>query len=480
MKKTLFLLCTLVFYAGCASGPQTTNRSAMSGHEEKRVEGQIAREGGLSDKWILKDMAPTQGAQAENPAPQAEERLAAGTSGSAVSIGSGGVETVDQADIELRKEELVVGKREISNGGVLVRTVVRTENVSQPIDLRREEYVIERIAANQAQPGGGPGVDNAFQGREVYIPLMREEPVTSKRTLLTENVTVGKQIETDRETITRPVRTEDVQIVKNPDLSDARFSHVPRGTAPIHGPEPSVATAARPAGDTSGDTLTLAKEQFIVGKRDVDNGGVYLQKVVRTQDASQPVDLRREEFKIDRTPAGNQPVDNADFSPREIRVNLSREQAVVGTRNYVTEIVRVRKQTQTDNQIVSGTVRNESLEIVKSSDQRPVAQGGTSSVIQSGSSSAIEPGYATATRETTITGKAVCGKCQLKQTASCQNEIQVKNGSRTLTYFVVQNDVSKNFHEEMCRHSKNVTATGTVREVDGKLEFAPTRIVAVE
>jgi hypothetical protein len=42
---------------------------------------------------------------------------------------------------------------------------------------------------------------------------MREEPVTSKRTLLTERVKIGK-IETDRQTITRPVRTEDVEIVK--------------------------------------------------------------------------------------------------------------------------------------------------------------------------------------------------------------------------------------------------------------------------
>ena len=109
----------------------------------------------------------------------------------------------DHADIELRKEELVVGKREISNGGVLIRTVVQTENVSQPIDLRREEYVIERIPSNQVQQAGGPGAENAFQGREIYIPLMREEPVTSKRTVLTENITVGKRVETDRETITR-------------------------------------------------------------------------------------------------------------------------------------------------------------------------------------------------------------------------------------------------------------------------------------
>jgi uncharacterized protein (TIGR02271 family) len=474
MKKTLFLLCTLVFYAGCASGPQTVDRSAMGGHREQRVEGERAREGGLSDKWMLKELAPTsQYAEAESPAPQAEERVAVGTIGSVVSSGSGGVETTDHADIELRKEELVVGKKEVSNGGVLIRTVVQTETVSQPIDLRREEYVIERIPSNQAQQASGSGVANAFQGREIYIPLMREEPVTSKRTLLTENVTVGKRIETDRETVTRPVRTEEVQIVKNPDLSDGKFSQVPRRSAPGQGQESSVA-ATSPRSDISADTFKLEKEEFIVGKRDVDNGGVYLQKVVRTQDASQPVDLRREEFKIDRTPAGNQQVANADFSQREIRIDLSREQAVVGTRNYVTELVRVRKQTETDKQTVSGTVRTESLEIVKNSAQPGPAQGGTGTTVQSGSSSTSSD------IETTITGKAVCGKCQLKQTASCQNEIQVKNGGKTQTYYLVQNDASKNFHQEMCRNAKRVTATGTVHEVDGKLEFAATGIIVAK
>jgi uncharacterized protein (TIGR02271 family) len=229
--------------------------------------------------------------------------------------------------------------------------------------------------------------------------------------------------------------------------------------------------------DSSGDTLKLAKEELIVGKRDVDNGGVYLQKVVRTQDASQPVDLRREEFRIDRTPVGNQQLDNADFTQRQIRINLNREQAVVGTRNFVTEVVRVRKQTQTDNQIVTGTVRKETVEIVKNTEQPGAAQGGAGNLSQTGSASATEPGYSIGNTETTITGKAVCGKCQLKQTANCENEIQVKKGGKTVTYYVVPNDVSKGFHEEMCRDGKKVTATGTVHDVDGKLQFAATSIV---
>jgi len=415
MNKILILPCTLLLFAGCSStqsasrSPLPGERSAQVGtarYDEQRVDGQRAREAGLADdRWRVKRENPVTGsplitdlAEAETPAPKSQDTAQGAASaverGATVISGSGGLETMDHADIELRKEELVVGKREVSNGGVLIRTVVQTENVSQPIDLRREEYVIERVPANDARnrSDADAGANSAFQGREIYIPLMREEPVTSKRTLLTESVKVGKRIETDHQTITKPVRTEDVEIVKNPDLTQARFSSVPRRSASSNAPEATQVDATA-QGETSTDTLKLAKEEFIVGKRDVDNGGVFLQKVVRTQDASQPVDLRREEFMIDRTPLPNQPIANSDFRERTIRINLTREEAVAGTRNYLAETIRVRKQDQTDKQIVSGTVRKETVEIVKNSDQSAAGQGGTGSTIQTGTSSSSESGY---------------------------------------------------------------------------------------
>jgi uncharacterized protein (TIGR02271 family) len=334
-----------LLFAGCSStqsvsrSPLPGERSAQVGtarYDEQRIDGQRAREAGLADdRWRVKRETPVTGsplitdlAQAETPAPKPQDTAQGAASaverGATVISGSGGLETMDHADIELRKEELVVGKREVSNGGVLIRTVVQTENVSQPIDLRREEYVIERVPANDARnrSDADAGASSAFQGREIYIPLMREEPVTSKRTLLTESVKVGKRIETDHQTITKSVRTEDVEIVKNPDLTQARFSSVPRRSASSNGREATQVDATA-QDEASADTLKLAKEEFIVGKRDVDNGGVFLQKVVRTQDASQPVDLRREEFMIDRNPLPNQPIANSDFRERTIRTETT-------------------------------------------------------------------------------------------------------------------------------------------------------------
>jgi len=82
--------------------------------------------------------------------------------------------------------------------------------------------------------------------------------------------------------------------------------------------------------------------------------------------------------------------------------------------------------------------------------------------------------------EKTITGEGKCAKCALKETKSCQNAIQVQEGDKTVTYYLVQNDVSKKFHENICQETKKVKATGTVKEVDGKKELTPTKIELVK
>jgi len=396
MKNIICLLCGSALFAGCASGPGTVSNSSDSrgiGYAEgPRVEGERPPEAGLDDKhWMLKEHGQQPGPEYVTRARSEESpagTFSATEQNTAIGSGTGQLEIVDHADIELRKEELVVGKKEVSNGGVLVRTVVQSDKVCQPIDLRREEYVIERIPAGDARLSGSSGIA-AFQGREIYIPLLREEPVVGKRVLLTEIVRIGKRIETDHEVVTQPVRSEDVQVVKNPDLANPRFANVPRGAAPGQG-QVVAPNVANPAVIPGGDTLRLEKEEMVVGKRDVDNGGVYLQKVVRTQDASQPVDLRREEFNIDRQPA-NQIVDNADFTPREVRIDLLRERPVVGTRNFVTETVRIRKQNQQDNQTVCEVVRRENVEIVKNGGRLEPGQGGIGNASQTGTGASSQP-----------------------------------------------------------------------------------------
>jgi hypothetical protein len=80
-------------------------------------------------------------------------------------------------------------------------------------------------------------------------------------------------------------------------------------------------------------------------------------------------------------------------------------------------------------------------------------------------------------KEKTITGEAKCGKCMLKETDKCQTVIQVENkNGKTVNYYLTANDVSKAFHENVCKEAKKVTATGTVKKVDGKNEFTVSKI----
>jgi len=82
-----------------------------------------------------------------------------------------------------------------------------------------------------------------------------------------------------------------------------------------------------------------------------------------------------------------------------------------------------------------------------------------------------------ASKETTLTGKMVCGKCVLHETKSCQNVVQVTQDGKTVNYYLTQNETSKSQHEAICGgSSEKVTVTGTVKETDGKEMLTASKI----
>src|ERR1700722_16569259 len=71
--------------------------------------------------------------------------------------------------------------------------------------------------------------------------------------------------------------------------------------------------------------------------------------------------------------------------------------------------------------------------------------------------------------EVTLTGTMVCGKCKLHQTKECQNVLQVQQDGQTVNYFLVMNDVSQDFHENICKNDgEKANVTGTVMEKSGQ------------
>jgi uncharacterized protein (TIGR02271 family) len=125
----------------------------------------------------------------------------------------------DQYSLPLYSESLKVGKREVENGSVRLRKVVRTENASQPIELRRETVVIDREAFDQARraaDAGQPGDFGAqFQEKEIVIDLKREEPVVEVQPFVSGRIIARKNAQTDQQNVQRQVRREEVEILKS-------------------------------------------------------------------------------------------------------------------------------------------------------------------------------------------------------------------------------------------------------------------------
>jgi DNA/RNA endonuclease YhcR with UshA esterase domain len=83
------------------------------------------------------------------------------------------------------------------------------------------------------------------------------------------------------------------------------------------------------------------------------------------------------------------------------------------------------------------------------------------------------------TNEVTMTGMMVCGKCKLHITSKCQNVLQVENDGTNVNYFLTQNQVSKDFHSNICTtDGEKATVTGTVKEKHGKEMLTASKIVA--
>lgn len=113
----------------------------------------------------------------------------------------------EETRIPLHEESMKVGKREVEAGGIRLRKIVRTETVNQPVELKHEDVVIERVPAS-----GTPAPGTAFQSEDIYIPLRQEEVVVDKETRVREEVRARKTSKSQRETISGTTRTEDVEV----------------------------------------------------------------------------------------------------------------------------------------------------------------------------------------------------------------------------------------------------------------------------
>jgi uncharacterized protein (TIGR02271 family) len=130
----------------------------------------------------------------------------------------------NEYSLPLYSESLHIGKREVENGRVRLRKAVKTENASQPIELRRETVTIDREAFENAQRAAASGQRNdlgaAFQEKEIVIDLKREEAVVEVQPYVSGRVVAQKRATTERQNIERQVRHETVEVIKQGESKD--------------------------------------------------------------------------------------------------------------------------------------------------------------------------------------------------------------------------------------------------------------------
>ncbi len=131
--------------------------------------------------------------------------------------------------------------------------------------------------------------------------------------------------------------------------------------------------AARGQGQTlQGDeeiAVPVREEELVVGTRAQEEGRVHLHKEVVAEQQTVNVPLEQERVTVERVPvAGQADVDTADaFQERDIDVPVRGEEAVVGKQARAVEEVRLHKDTVTEQQQVTDTVRKERV-IVEGTD----------------------------------------------------------------------------------------------------------------
>ena len=112
------------------------------------------------------------------------------------------------AEVPLSEEEVKVGKRNVGAGEVKIHKKTTTEKVDVPVELKREDAVVERVSGEQIREGA----KDPFQEQHVEVPLSREEPVVEKETHVTGGVRVRKTEGTEKKTIQESARREDVDV----------------------------------------------------------------------------------------------------------------------------------------------------------------------------------------------------------------------------------------------------------------------------
>jgi len=113
--------------------------------------------------------------------------------------------------VPVREERLDVEKRMAETGEVTIEKTVTQEQVSVPVELRREEVHVEERDVT-ARLATDADMGTAFEERTIRVPVRGEEAVVDKEVYVTGEVVVSKNVTTERQEITDTVRREHIDV----------------------------------------------------------------------------------------------------------------------------------------------------------------------------------------------------------------------------------------------------------------------------
>ncbi|WP_298457417.1 PRC and DUF2382 domain-containing protein [uncultured Cellulomonas sp.] len=121
------------------------------------------------------------------------------------------------------------------------------------------------------------------------------------------------------------------------------------------------------SGPTTDESMTRSEEQLHVGTEKVQTGRARLRKYVVTEQETVTVPVSHEEVRLEREPItdGNvgDALDGPAISEEEHEVVLTEERPVVAKEAVPVERVRLDKETVTDTETVTDSVRKEEIEL---------------------------------------------------------------------------------------------------------------------
>ncbi|MGX4644399.1 YsnF/AvaK domain-containing protein [Massilia sp. SYSU DXS3249] len=135
--------------------------------------------------------------------------------------------------------------------------------------------------------------------------------------------------------------------------------------------EQRLRTSGHVGDDGDAERIQVVEERLIVGKREVERGGVRVRSYVTEAPVHEQIRLRSERVKVERHPV-DRAVDDDALRERSIEMTQTDEEAVVDKSAQVVEEVVVTKRVEERVEQIHDTVRHTEVVVERLDDDKPV------------------------------------------------------------------------------------------------------------